>query len=559
MSFPLSNALNSGDRAYIASLGALRQGHTTLPGFEGVKIPAPGQIQAYIKNVVLSWDTHEFTEDERTTIRNESLRYLVLTYEIEQIQRDIWPRPLPPEVESQKQFSWQNYQIRFFRLFRVNDLPTEVLTNIIRLAVWDSPRTPVVARMNITWACKRWREVALNDATLWTAIWFRPQPAQMERALAYLDRAKDAPVDIRFSAYDEADTSVKVAGDNFREALTRIMDKRLTIRHLLVMIDTWEHVFIVLDVLSTLGRLGMPRLERFEFYRGMTLEDKNALQWPQVDLQPLLGGGPAPRLTYLGLNGIPIDWTRSILENLTTFVLCRLPQSYMPDLARFREILSACPRLIKLTLDGAGPRFDENADKMALDPIDLPHLRTLLLCDLTRSYALFVLSTFTAQNVNELTLMNLYGEDFSDVCGAMTGMFPQTQILTVYSLQFEPHGSGVPTMTRWLESMPRLAYLRVANQTPFFFGLFLRQQNPAAPLLKTVDCSAVEPLDIFVKWAEARVRLNVPLERIYLSDRVGEAFRRRNDLLQALVKCCRVTVLPRGAPTPEELALQKVG
>ena len=69
--------------------------------------------------------------------------------------------------------------------------------NILRLVIWDSSKTPVQTRLNITWVCKRWREIALNDATLWTAIWFRPSGLRIERAFAWLDRSKKAPVDVR--------------------------------------------------------------------------------------------------------------------------------------------------------------------------------------------------------------------------------------------------------------------------------------------------------------------------------------------------------------------------
>ncbi|KAF7311043.1 F-box domain-containing protein [Mycena chlorophos] len=553
--------LPEGDREYLARVAALRNGETTVQGATN-RIPGTQQLNRHLKSVMMAWVPHVFDEDERDGIRRECFRYLVIAHEIENVQRDIWPRRLPPEVEAQKNFAWSNYQLRYFRLFRVNDLPTEVLNNILRLVIWDSSKTPVQTRLNITWVCKRWREIALNDATLWTAIWFRPSGSRLERAFAWLDRAKKAPVDVRLDCggvfipgLEDQELQGTIAAPELRDMLIRILEKRESIRMLIMTLDDWDSALTVLELLATIGRLGMPKLERFELHRGGTRnETRHSLIWPNPIAHPFLGGIEPPILSYLSLNGVPIEWNRSVLENLTTFDIRRLPNSYMPDLRRFREILSSCPRLVKLSLDGAGPRFDSISGDM--EPIDLPLLRTLVVAEFTRSYAIFIFSLFTARNVNDLTLMNFCGDDYTVLFDMLTGMFPNVQLLTAYSLQFEVEGS--PVMVRWLESMPKLTYMRVANQASHFYGLFFRDDLAlpvVAPSLQVIDCQAIDTTELLVKWAQNRGEIGAPLKKIYVSENLGKKL--SDEEVQTLLKICPLSLLPRGATTPEEDILQR--
>ncbi|KAF7307051.1 F-box domain-containing protein [Mycena indigotica] len=546
------------DLHYLSRVAALRH----QPGHQGalgdLRIPDQTMINQYFKGLVNSWEPHEFTAQERENIRQEGLRYVVITRELERAQRDLYPRRLPPDVESQLAFAKQSYLVRYFRLFRVNALPSEVLNNILRYVVWDTPRRPVLARLTITWVCRRWRENLLHDSTIWTAIWFRPGPLRVERAFTWFDRARQAPMDIRIDTEDEANSSLLLTEADIRGIISRIvLTKPRSVRMLILTLDDWPTAITIMDLLAKYGPSGLPALERFELHRGgLKNEDRNSLTWPPLDPKPFLGGAHAPQLTYLSLNGVPVQWKGSILENLTTFDIRRLPSSHMPDLPRFREILNSCPRLIKLSLDGAGPRFDNLIEAHPM-PVDLPLLRTLVLADFTRPYATFILSLFTARNVIDLTLMNFCGEDYSSVFTLMTGMFPHVRLLTAYSLEFHPYFR--PAMVRWMDSMPRLAYLRTANQSSHFYGLFFREKdpmiNPVAPLLKFIDCQMIEPLPLLARWVQDRARLGLPIKKIYISEQLGE---RLNEALvrELMAAGSGLSRLPKGATTPEEETLK---
>ncbi|KAJ7153018.1 hypothetical protein C8R46DRAFT_1197581 [Mycena filopes] len=490
---------------------------------------APNAGANRFSSMISRWaPPHQLTLDEQDAIRKEGLRYLAIVHRLEKVQRETHPEPLSPQLQTSLTLARQTYMFINFRLFKINKLPTEIICDIIRLAVWDSMRRPVDARLRITWTCRLWRQIALADSTLWNAIWFRG--TRISRAWAWFERAGQSPLDVRIDGPKDEDEELAVLGLSepltaaaicMRETITRLFTKLSHLRMLIVVVDDWQSALLVLELLASHAPSGVPQLQRFELHRGgLNNEDRQTLSWPAVVPQPFLGGAVAPALEYLSLNGVPIDWSRCILENLTTFDIRRLPSTHSPDAARFREILTNCPRLQKLSM---GRR------------------------------------RFTAPNVNDLTLMNLCGASYVPLFVQITASFPKVRLLSAYSLQFEATPHGWTAMTRWLDSMPLLAYLRVANVAKEFFRLFLtppgadpNRKTLVAPSLATLDIQAIEPV-VLVQWAKDRHAAGVPLSRIYISEELGE--RLKGDQIAALTSICILAKLPRGATTPEEEAL----
>ncbi|KAF8216107.1 hypothetical protein K438DRAFT_1800079 [Mycena galopus ATCC 62051] len=562
--------LHPADQEFIARIGALRSPEVAAnnPGRPPSRLPDAQSISEHFGRIVAGWIPHPFTPQEIQQARLDGLRYLIIVRAIEAVEKDIYPRQLPAETQAQLVFARQSYMLRYFRIFRMNDLPTEIISDILRLVIWDSMRQPVDARLRITWTCRKWRQIALADSTLWNAVWFRGSGALLDRAWAWFERARQAPLDVRIDgdpecedaddedADDDEDpeddnsavanftTKPSTTAADMRQMLLRLFTKLSTIRMLIVVVDDWKSALVVLELLGTLGSsCGVPMLQRFELHRGgLKNEDRNALRWPKVIGEPFIGGLAAPSLSYLSLNGVPIDWSRSVLENLTTFDIRRLPATHSPDAARFREILANCPRLSKLSMDGAGPRFETSAEPTT--PVKLPYLRTLIVADFSRQYAQFLFSQFSAPNVNDLTLMNLCGDDYLPF-----------QITDAYSIQFDAASSGMAAMTRWLDSMPLLTYLRLANVANQFFGVFFRPHDlktPVCPRLTVMDCQSLEP-NIIVQWAKDRARFGTPIRKIYFSEEL--AVRLSDEQVKACRSLCVCAKLPRGAMTPEEEAL----
>ncbi|KAJ6621209.1 hypothetical protein B0H10DRAFT_1022772 [Mycena sp. CBHHK59/15] len=555
---PIASILPASDQTFLAQIRALRSPEVTATHPGPPRLPNHKSISEHFARIVDSWTPHVFTPEETRTVRLEGLRYLVIVAQIEEVQRDIYPRPLPVEVQAQLVFARQSYMLRYFRTFRMNDLPTEIICNILRYVVWDQMKRPVDARLRVTWTCRRWREIALADSTLWNAVWFRGTGAQIERAWAWFDRARMAPLDIRIDDHcpepdsddeddDCVDTTIQssMSGPDMLQLLLRLFTKLSTIRMLIIVVDEWPSALMVLDMLRASGPSGMPLLTRFELHRGGgdKKEDRMSFTWPEVVSQPFL------------------DWSNSILQNLTTFDMRRLPSTHSPDAARFREILANCHRLQKLSMDGAGPQYEEQ-DQSHIVPVQLPHLRTLVIADFTRKYAMFLFSQFSAPNVNDLTLMNLCGDNYLPLFIQLTSGFPKVRLLTTYSIQFDATLAGLQTMTRWLDSMPLLTYLRVANVAPQFLGTFFRPRPrngppphpvaPVSPHLAVADCQSIAP-DMLVQWATDRHKFGTPLRKIYISEELGA--RLDPEQIKTLTSICTLAKLPRGATTPEEEAL----
>ncbi|KAJ6519977.1 hypothetical protein C8R45DRAFT_42929 [Mycena sanguinolenta] len=565
---PVAVPLHPADHEFLSRVAALRSPEVAAanPGRPPDRLPKPKAISDHLAKIIATWEPHPFTPEEKQQVRLDGLRYLVIVRQIEAVQRDIYPRQLPPETLAQLDFARQSYTLRYFRIFRINELPTEIISNILRFVIWDSMKSPVNARLRITWTCRAWRAIALADSTLWNAVWFRGSGPRIDRAWSWFERARSAPLDIRIDGDPQADeddddsavldlsAEPSMTPSDMRQMLLRLFTKLTTIRMLIVVVDDWKSALVLLELLGTIGpSCGVPMLQRFELHRGgLKNEDRKTLVWPHVVAKPFIGGVKAPSLTYLSLNGVPIDWSQSVLENLTTFDIRRLPASHSPDAARFREVLMNCPRLQKLSMDGAGPRFEENAEHV---PVDLPHLRTLVVADFSREYAMFLFSQFSAPNVNDLTLMNLCGDDYLPLFLQLTSIFPKVRLLTAYSIQFDVNPHGLAAMTQWLDSMPLLAYLRVANVANPFFGLFFRANDlktPVSPRLQFVDCQSIEPA-ILVQWAKDRANFGTPLRKIYLSEELGA--RLTDEQIKTCQSLCMLAKLPRGATTPEEAAL----
>lgn len=104
------------------------------------------------------------------------------------------------------------------------------------------------------------------------------------------------------------------------------------------------------------------------------------------------------------MNGVHIDWCKSPLSNLKTLDIRRIALDVAPTLARFVEILEACPQLDKLTLDGAGAKMDTPLfDKVRAKPIVLSALRQLIIGDFALPYSYFMLSLFSAPNLQDIS------------------------------------------------------------------------------------------------------------------------------------------------------------
>ncbi|KAF9074837.1 hypothetical protein BDP27DRAFT_87069 [Rhodocollybia butyracea] len=492
------------------------------------------------------------------------------------------------------------YQLSYWRTFRLNDLPMEIISNILRFVVWSAPTPPIGIRwrLQLTWVSKSLRHAAISDPTLWNAIWFRDDPP-FERSLAFVERSGVSPLDLRINDTDEH----KYTDEEVCNLLNALTPHLHHIRMLIILLDNWEPILSVLKWLNDYGKYGSPPLtmERFEIHR-----TGNPYLWPgltwrgnrydppnhDVTFYPLFGGRLVPTLKSFTMNGVHIDWANTpSLNNLSTLDIRRIPLDWCPSLPRFREILTSSAMLTKLSLDGAGPASSNPTVFTMHPPIELPLLNTLVLANFAAPFTKSVVSHFTAPHVRDLTIMNFKGESYGPFYEFITGRFREIKLLTLYTTTCEVE--NLPIMIKWLDSMPLLTYARLASLDCDILQAFLfdpdvmqphpllppqmrqafrvvenlrlkdamqpskailedkdRQPRLVNPRLTVLEVQNIHP-EIFTRFVGARHMCGVPVRKTYMARTMIEKFTQQT-LAYARATVGQVMVIDIGTKTQEE-------
>ena len=436
------------------------------------------------------------------------------------------------------------YKIYFGRIFRINDLPPEILTEIFQYIIWVSkdPDQSVNWHLWLTWVCRHWREVALSDPTLWNVIWFRDIP-NFERSFAYLERSANAPLDIRINDTKARPLSLAELQNLFK----RLFEKISNLRTVSIVLQEWDLILFVLHAFCAVKEKNLPMiLEGFQIQRSgspYVLIGAGHEHSSYLNLIPLFGGATVPSFKHLSLNGVHIDWanSESALINLTHFDIRRIPLDKAPTLTQFRELFGRSLALRELFLDGAGPSWTASAPGVPVKPIPIPSLRVLVLKNFRLKYALYVCSLLSTPNVLDLTMINFVG-DYSKLYDALRSTMPLVRILTFYNIDFVPTYPRANSMVKWLQSMPQVAYFRIGAVKPQILEHFLYDPKTQSPLdeqtpeLKaqipeeqTIPCPKLaflevndnDQIEMIIRWAHVRKHFGSPLRKVYLNPSVG--------------------------------------
>ncbi|KAF9225470.1 hypothetical protein BS17DRAFT_730978 [Gyrodon lividus] len=475
-----------------------------------------------------------------------------------------------------------NRTLVYWRMFRFMELPPEIISNILHLVVWSTghPSEGVKQRLRLTWVCRAWRRLLVEDPTIWNAIWFHDAPPY-ERSWEWFRRAGSARLDIRLNEVDPKWAQVQDKHKFTAQQMSDILDKLFTklsqIRMLVVIVDNWPPALTIIQKLQTAGNAGVPiSIERLEIHRA-----GSPYVWigPGFDTKghrdpAVLFGGQTRHLKYLCLSGIHIDFNDTPISNLSTLDLRNIAMDCSPTLKRFREILRNCPRLDKLTLDGCGPQPEEKSFDHV--PVDLLHLKTLVLGSFGLPYACFAVSQINAPRVRDLTLTGLTGSDYTPLITLLTPKFKEVRILTLYNTQLEMNPVGKKTFVRWLESMPEIGYARIARMKLAVLEMFA--QNPmhyhsssedgpsseAVTTTRRVLCPKFQyvevqglPTTTIAEFCRLRKEVGVPMKKIYLNTPWAETLTPEN--LTVLQREATLYIAPLGANTQEENELLSEG
>ncbi|KAJ7897047.1 hypothetical protein B0H14DRAFT_3596896 [Mycena olivaceomarginata] len=271
--------------------------------------------------------------------------------------------------------------------------------------------------------------------------------------------------------------------------LLRLFTKLATIRMLIIVVDDWKSA---LSVLEALGHFG-------------------AILWRAIaSSASRFTGAASETRTYLSLNGVTHRLGKTS-PCLSFSHRCSLP----------RDSCQLPSAVQKLSMDGAGPIFeDQTLDSEFIVPVNLPHLRTLIVADFAVEYVMFLFSQFSAPDVNDLTSHESLRRRLPpSVPPAHLGLH-QNQVLTCYSIQFDVSPLGLASMTRW----PRLdAALDLPSRWERRQPISLTSsapptlKRPSGPTWSSWNCQSIKP-SILVQWAKDRANYGTPLRKIYVSE-----------------------------------------
>ncbi|TFK30922.1 hypothetical protein FA15DRAFT_580398 [Coprinopsis marcescibilis] len=560
-------------------------GRTTVELIQPQKL-GPKQVKHYIdmadkrtRQILDEWTVRDLNEAQYAECLQDTRRLIQIIKRLEFEQTRTVPL-LNPKVEVGLFMARLDYRVKFGRIFRINDLPIEIICNIFHLVSWSwtEPLTGHRNRANLTYVCRSWRKIALEDATLWSVIWFKYTGDEKDllRATTWFERCGDAPKDVRISEADPAKPIPLAILDNILRLICR---KWASVRIFVVVLQGWDEALAVLNKMRSFSRIEGPViLQRFELHRtGNPFIQLGSGYEPNGHREPIpaFGGALLPSLKHFSLAGVHVDWTNSKLSNLTILDLRRMSLEKAPTFTQFRAILHGSPKLQKLILDGAGPNFEGRISDAP--PIFLPQLVTLVLVDFSAEYGTFVLSQLLAPNVRDLTLMNLLGADYTPFYHALTGAFPQVRILTLYNSEVYPNRPDIYGVVRaddrlrsiiikWLLSMPHVTYLRLGHVRQTLLDMFI-YPIPAAspdeaplpcvyPKLSILEWQNMEPT-IIVAWLKTRKDLGAPIKRLYIGEHTATKI--KQDMHPALAELeSEVFLLRTGHKAPEETALQSL-
>lgn len=486
--------------------------------------------------IVLPWSPRILSLQDLYRYRWDTKRRLAVIYLLEEAVKRLHPLIHVPLMEMIT-IARLDYSARFGRLFRVNDLPVEILSNIFHYAVWSAndPDECNRGRLALGGVCRLWRRLVVGDPTLWNTFCYRvDSPGKLAFSKLIVERCGSAPMDIRLRDTQERPLSEEDMGD----ILDHLASRRSQLRTLSVAVQEWEAGLALLNWLQAFGTRKIPCiLQRVEIHRlgppYIQLGPGQPPNSPPFGPLPFLGGAYIRSLRYFAISGLHIDWTHTTLKHLTTLDIRRVPLDSAPDMDRFRDILLECPELDRLVLHGAGPKWRPPAERHP--PVTLHKLRSLILADFALNYAQFVLSILLAPELKELALYGFTGEDYTLLFEQLTGLFPKVRLLTMVSIELPPEEHGALSLVRFFASMPEVKFLQVSKVSDSFWDAF--HYNPktlveypnlidniiadsAHILFPNLNCLDINysPWSSLCEFLTLRRRVGYGVEKVYVAE-----------------------------------------
>jgi len=228
-------------------------------------------------------------------------------------------------------------------LVPISILPAEILARIFRFIAFSKPphsHRPMPGSVYFTQVCRRWRQVALDDSTLWTR--FLDSSQDKYWITKRLSRARNAPLVIKLSGSMRKDT--------FSLFTPHISHTReLYLRNLSLLHS---------DIVREISIQKAPALERFK----LSVSSTSPMGIKHL-VEHSFFKGPLPKLRVFFVSQILFPWSlipRGQLTQLTValneeFLTSGPEASPHDDLNQLIDLLANCPALEVLTLENCLP------------------------------------------------------------------------------------------------------------------------------------------------------------------------------------------------------------
>lgn len=329
----------------------------------------------------------------------------------------------------------------------VDGLPAEVLMYIFQLGMAislsenedfsdsdssvsddiDSDKLELPWELLVSKICRRWRETAIQTASLWTNIEFNLDPMTITKNKEYLKRSKNAPIDILIDFLDTDEDPVSVV------ALTR-MAMTCVIPH----VQHWRSFRLCSSIYTPIARalamLGQcrsaPLLETLYLDFTHDQEPNEPFPIPRLAKQDfVIFHGVVPRLKRLSLSGVFLNWPKYHgLAELTTLHLSCHSYDVLPSYSDFVRILRESPHLTDLTIGESGPAG--SAKDWDMSPVILPSLKKLEFGYLKMSVVYGLIQRFVMPKLTQL----MFDHDGSRSGDALLNFMTTPHTITGHSI-----------------------------------------------------------------------------------------------------------------------------
>lgn len=213
----------------------------------------------------------------------------------------------------------------------------------------------------VSHVCRLWRDIALNTPALWTRIDFDDEITPYEMSQVYLERSKNAPLDISIDvtkdmALDGAEQELRIHSEELDEMLGLVLPHVPHWRAIDISVSEYSVMHNALILMSQCP--AAPMLEVLQLYHYEDPDEESETFSPAVfkEQKFVLFCGNAPKLQHVALWGVHLNWAESrFLSGLIDLELAYHPKDVRPSFNDFSRILRKSPGIDTLTLCQSGP------------------------------------------------------------------------------------------------------------------------------------------------------------------------------------------------------------